>query len=256
MPPFAPILLYVQGCEVFRFTADTRLPPSANAVQKHFDAHFRSRLGEGVVEDLHYVWNNDCLFVVRQPSYPAALWIHLDGDRIDFLVLDSTQDLSQIPVPEGRVLYPAEVNGDFGYVVSQDISATVTHDGPSRLRGVSRLPPPPRPCSRTSSADSSDDSRPPSMHSVFGSSVSWTVDSGDEVRLMLAEGRSSSPGDSASQSSASSDSSSSSIPAATSAQAAGTSLLQHGARLTRPTSRPPSSAVDPGQPATHYAARH
>ena len=53
--PFAQVLLFVQGTGVFRFTVETRLPPSVLQVREHFDAFLAPRIGNGVVEAEHRI---------------------------------------------------------------------------------------------------------------------------------------------------------------------------------------------------------
>ena len=45
-----------------------------------------------------------------------------------------------IPVAEDCVSYPADAQGDFGYVTVQPLSSVELHEGPSRLRQVSSRP--------------------------------------------------------------------------------------------------------------------
>ena len=101
--PFARVLLLVQGTGNFRFTVGTRLPPTVLQVQEHFDAFLAPRLGNGVVEDLKFVWGEDHLFVVRLPETVGSYWIQLDGEFVDTWELDPLQDLSQVPTREGHV---------------------------------------------------------------------------------------------------------------------------------------------------------
>ena len=140
-PPFATVLIFISGIGAFRFSIGTRLPPSVEHVQAHFDLHLAPRIGDGVVEDLKFVWGEDCLFLVRRPFALGAIWVHLDGDNIDFWEPNHTQDLSQIPTRSGHVLYPADAVGDFGFVVRQPITDVSEHHGPSRVRDFPRTPP-------------------------------------------------------------------------------------------------------------------
>ena len=170
--PFAQVLLLVQGTGVFRFTVETRLPPSVLQVQEQFDAFLAPRIGNGVVEDLKFVWGEDNLFVVRLPEVCGAYWIHLDGDLVDTWELDPSQNLSQVPTRPGHVLYPTDPAGDFGYVVAQPIAEADTQPGPSRLRGVPPIPPTVRAELDFLEAQSSEGSTVRRMHSVFGTSPS------------------------------------------------------------------------------------
>ena len=138
-PPFSPVLLYVQGFGSFRFTAGTLLPANVADVQFYFDCFLSAVAGEGVVQDLKYVWDDCCLFVVRQPTWPDALWIQLDGGSIDFWELDASQDLSQIPTRCGHTLYPTDRSGSLGYAIRRhlaEVEAAVDIPGPSCLRDV------------------------------------------------------------------------------------------------------------------------
>ena len=137
LPSYASVVLFVQGTGIFRFTVGTPLPPHADAVQSHFDRFLAPRIGEGVVQDLKYVWDEHCLFLVRLPAFPGSLWIHLDGALMDFFELDDTQDLSLIPTFAGHILYPMDVSGDFGFAIRrplEEAEAAVELPGPSRLR--------------------------------------------------------------------------------------------------------------------------
>ena len=138
-PPFSPVLLYVQGFGSFRFTAGTLLPAHAVDVQHYFDCFLSAVAGAGVVQDLKYVWDDCCLFVVRQPTWSDALWIQLDGDNVDFWELDASQDLSQIPTRCGYTLYPTDRSGSLGYAIRRhltEVEASADVPGPSRLRDV------------------------------------------------------------------------------------------------------------------------
>ena len=121
--PCSTFVLFVQGSGVFRSSVQSRLPPTRSQIQQMFDEHLAQRIGSGTVEDLHYCWGEDSLFLVRRPHFPGSIWIHLDGNRLDFWDLNNTQDLSMIPVAEDCVLYPADAHGDFGYVTVQPLSS-------------------------------------------------------------------------------------------------------------------------------------
>ena len=108
LPPFSSVLLYVQGTGAFLFSAGTRLPAGANDVQNYFDRCLAGVVGDGFVQDLKFVWGDCSLFVVRLPSCSDTLWVHLDGDLLDFWELGESYDLSQIPTFDGHILYPME----------------------------------------------------------------------------------------------------------------------------------------------------
>ena len=104
LDPFSHVLLYVQGSGVFRFSANTRLPARDVDVQHYFHRWLAGSVGDGIVQDLKFVWGECCLFVVRLADCEDTLWVHLDGDSIDFWELATSQDLSQIPTLDGQVL--------------------------------------------------------------------------------------------------------------------------------------------------------
>ena len=177
--PFATFVLFVQGSGVFRSSVQSRLPPTESQIQRLFDEYLAHRIGGGTVEHLHYCWGEDSLFLIRRPHFPGSLWIHLDGCRLDFWDLDNTQDLSMIPVAEDCVLYPADAQGDFGYVTVQPLSSVELHEGPSRLRQVSSRPAWLMTETAVTSADGDDIPFIHAEYSLFGTPPSTRVSSFD-----------------------------------------------------------------------------
>ena len=227
LPPFSNVLLYVQGTGAFLFSAGTRLPAGANDVQNYFDRCLAGVVGDGFVQDLKFVWGDCSLFVVRLPSCSDTLWVHLDGDLLDFWELGESYDLSQIPTFDGHILYPMEEAQALGYAVRQpirDAEDAIALPGPSRL--------PTRQASSASQrsirqpAEELDPLEAEALHALFGTPPEHSISSMDSSELAALAGsvHSSSPGSSTSSSSSNCSSSSSSASAPRSGAAV--SLLQ------------------------------
>ena len=195
LDPFSHVLLYVQGSGVFRFSANTRLPARDVDVQHYFDRWLAGSVGDGIVQDLKFVWGECCLFVVRLADCEDTLWVHLDGDSIDFWELATSQDLSQIPTLDGQVLYPTEEAHLFGYAIRRPITEAAQaaeFPGPSRLQ-------PARSSLYSSSAErhfrsspgEEDDER---LYELFGTPPEHSISSLDSSeRAALAESVDSNP---------------------------------------------------------------
>ena len=232
VPPFSRVLLYVQGTGAYRFSANTRLPANADEVQHYFDRCIAGAVGQGIVQDLKYVWDECCLFVVRLSSCSDTLWLHLDGETVDFWELAATQDLSLIPTYDGHILYPTEEAHALGYAVRQplcDAEAAIVLPGPSRLPKT-RVQADAQDALAFPTADG-DPAEAEILYTLFGTPPEHSVSSFDSSELSaLAESVSSSstssPAPPATSSSASSSSSASAAPTG-----AAVSLLQIQSRL-------------------------
>ena len=171
------IILCVQNWGAFKLSLHTRLPPAASDVQDFYEAHMAWRCGPGVVEDLKFVWNDMCLFTVRDASSPTSFWLHLAPEMLDCWELRSYEDLSQVPTWPGYVLYAVDVRGNFGLVTRQRASqAEICQEG-SRIGSLPVRPPypPPVPASSSSSTSSSTDSSDSALYELFGTPPSSSL---------------------------------------------------------------------------------
>ena len=115
------LYLVVHGGFFLRLSLGTRLPPTRADVQAFYDEVFYPTMGYRFMEDAHFSWNDTCVFVARTAFYPSSMWLLLGGSRLDFVELDSNQNLSQLPAPPGRVWFPSETRVNIGIAFLQPI---------------------------------------------------------------------------------------------------------------------------------------
>ena len=135
------------------------------------------RCGPGVVEDLKFVWDNICLFAVRDASSPTSFWLHLAPGMLDCWELRTSEDLPLIPTWPGYVLYPVDTRGNFGLVTRQLASQVEVCQEGSRIGGMPARPPlpPTAVSSSTSSSSTSSDSLDSTLYELFGTPPSSSL---------------------------------------------------------------------------------
>ena len=197
------LYLVVHGGIFLRLSLGTRLPPTRADVQAFYDEVLYPTLGYRFIEDAHFSWDDTCVFVARTAFYPSSMWLLLGGFRLDFVELDSNQNLSQLPAPPGRIWFPSETRGNVGIAFLQPIPETGTLPEPHNLDGLHTQPPDTaqEPGSPVSSGELPPGSH--AMHSIFGTSSEGFQDDFADLRSssVLSDGTAQAAADTASSSS-------------------------------------------------------
>ena len=139
--PCPHVVIIGHGMPVLRVTVGMPFAPTADTVQRYFDAHLHGHFSCRRIVDTKWASHNAYVFFAAAPWSHSTVWMVTIGDELDaFELHEERHSLASIPLPAGFELRPAECVGPLGVASLRRVDDTEPTVCPGFLKCMAAPP--------------------------------------------------------------------------------------------------------------------